>query len=526
MPEPKEWTPRNRPARGHLRFDRRFPALGVPRLQRSSGTSDPEEFKKRNGYLTTLAGLGCAEELQAFASGEVTISDIGQAIAKFNVRGFLADFRAQRQSASVPGAQAGDVSKPVMPVPVEVTPQAVQATPEPPDSPPDELSRPLWRTSIEKLIPLMDDIEQVSRRRYLTTMRSLRLKMHLFSLSESALSAMLELNLTEDQREAIEFARSRGLTMRRLLHALDPKQREPLTSLRNDGIRLGEKALERLRGVAEEAWHVLAAGSDWIPDLDTVDHIASLDEQDRDKLRISASVLGPDAVFHDLARLSSGDWKRFAKHWGGSAADWNHTRRCLSAVLTALLGTPRATFRQTVIDRMLLLKEHERMPDITPDIFLRIVAKLPPEAKRFPLVLVLTGARMSEYGRMVRADLKPHTFRVQINGTKTDGSVGEVQIDPDLWHYIDAGVPAPHGARWMRRVWREACAAIGVRGITLHDLRHCHGQWALDGGAQEQSVQTTLRHTTAAMTRRYVRTQQRGDVATALATQLSDAVEG
>ena len=50
-------------------------------------------------------------------------------------------------------------------------------------------------------------------------------------------------------------------------------------------------------------------------------------------------------------------------------------------------------------------------------------------------------------------------------------------------------------------------------GLRLHDLRHCHGQWATDEGAPESKVQAALRHASPVMTRRYVLKKDRGEVA-------------
>jgi integrase len=37
--------------------------------------------------------------------------------------------------------------------------------------------------------------------------------------------------------------------------------------------------------------------------------------------------------------------------------------------------------------------------------------------------------------------------------------------------------------------------------VTLHDLRHCAGQWLTEAGRPEASVQQTLRHKDPTMTR-------------------------
>lgn len=523
MPHSPDRTPRNRPARGCLRFDRRFALAAIGRIQRSSETNDPQVFLQRDAYLTKLADMECVEELKAFASGEIGIRDIETAFKDLNVRGFLTELRAQHRAQS---QRATEATLPEGRETLTAAPQLPDAVRD--GTPPVEDSRlllPLWSTALDVTIPSMDEIEATSRRRYATAIRALRLKMHVFALPQEQLEAITELDLTGAQSDAIEFARTRGLAMGQLLEALSLPIDQQLPHLRAKGFRLGEEWLAPLRSIPDAAWLTLAAGTDFIPDLDTVERISLLDDATRRKLRAAAMILGSDATFVDLARLTKADWMRFSKHWGESAADWNHVRRTLSAVISTLRGTSRSAFRGNLIDAIPLLKEHERVPDITPELLGQILDLLPPEALGFPRALVLTGCRISEYQRLVPADLKRHTHKVQIKGTKTAASNREVSIDPSKWHHVVNAVPAPRSAGWMRRTWREACAQVQLYGVTLHDLRHCHGQWAIDGGAPEQAVQVSLGHASLAMTRRYTKTVNRGKVAAAISSIVGDEFE-
>jgi integrase len=72
--------------------------------------------------------------------------------------------------------------------------------------------------------------------------------------------------------------------------------------------------------------------------------------------------------------------------------------------------------------------------------------------------------------------------------------------------------------RWLWIYWKRALkAAKADTTLRLHDLRHCTGQWAINEGVPEAKVQTTLRHTTPEMTRRYTKQKDKGEVATAVA---------
>ena len=108
------------------------------------------------------------------------------------------------------------------------------------------------------------------------------------------------------------------------------------------------------------------------------------------------------------------------------------------------------------------------------------------------------------------------------------GRKGEhvVRIGPNAWDDVLQAIPSPVGYWKLRDVWKKACRAVGQRDDHLYDLRHCHGQWATDAGVPEARVGQSLRHKTAAMTRRYTRSQDKGEVADALDTVMFPTVEG
>ena len=83
---------------GALRFDRRFPGLGVPRLQHSACTHDARVFEARNAILTRLARTNNALTLQAFASGEIDIHDLVSFAESENLKGGLGELRMLRRA--------------------------------------------------------------------------------------------------------------------------------------------------------------------------------------------------------------------------------------------------------------------------------------------------------------------------------------------------------------------------------------------------------------------------------------------
>jgi integrase len=506
--------PKNRPnERGHLRFDRRFPRLGVPRLQRSSGTSDPKTFQERNDLLTQLATLGHGEELKAFAAGAISIDDIVKAFAGFKLEGLLNGVRAAHALETLPALQLPMTAQRSADIATDSLPSTAEVLPH--------LDRMLWSTAIDEIIPGMGELLPATRLRYATSIRALQRKLAVFSADDSAFEALA--TLQGSCWDALEQARMRGITVRRLeeLNALSPSARR--VALRETNTRVGEDVFTVIKTLPRTAWRALNNISEYLVHAELVNTLDRLKEADRRDLRQSAQKLGVSPTVGDLAMLTKTDWARFSRSWGGSSADWNHMRRALSAVITDLFGNSRNEFRWTLMEKIELKKERERVVDLTPELFWKIVRALPPEANAFPVVIVLTGTRISEYERLTRKNLRPRTCVVEIPGTKTPESVRDVQVDREFWHYVDGAVPTPREYGWLRRKWKEACAQFEVSDVTLHDLRHCHAQWALEAGAQEQAVQTTLGHITPGMTRRYTKTRQKGEVARAIGTTLRDS---
>lgn len=210
------------------------------------------------------------------------------------------------------------------------------------------------------------------------------------------------------------------------------------------------------------------------------------------------------------------DWKDLRVRWGKSGSDWNHMRRAVSALLTKQLGVEEHPFRRLIMAKIPLAAEHQRVPDLTPELFWKVVAELPVHARPGIITLVATGMRVSEYLRCTPDHLQPATRSLRIPGQKTLASSDTIRVADSLWTWVEAAVPAPLQHGWLRKYWHRACKKVGLRSITLHDLRHCYGQWAIEGGAPESAVQVALRHASPAMTRRYVKQKERGKAAKAV----------
>lgn len=232
--------------------------------------------------------------------------------------------------------------------------------------------------------------------------------------------------------------------------------------------------------------------------------------------RKAAPMLGPEATVADLEHV---DWPALQAAWGRSGSDWNHVRRAVSRLLSVLLDDKYHPFRRVVVGKIGVASEVERVPDVTVGQFWDIVRHAPEFVRPAFVVLVATGMRWGEYARTKRSHLRPSVCGVKIPGTKTKTSAATVYVDTSLWPWIEAGVPAPLGYKWTRTHWKRACAKAGITDLRLHDLRHLHGQLAIES-VDVTKVADGLRHTQLATTRRYVRQKNRKDVAAAVGQAL------
>jgi integrase len=166
------------------------------------------------------------------------------------------------------------------------------------------------------------------------------------------------------------------------------------------------------------------------------------------------------------------------------------------------------------------LDEQSRVPDLTPDVFWRVMHALPDYLRPPYVTIAATGLRVGEYLALTRDHLMPATCSIRVPGTKTAGSADTVRVD-------ERAVPSPVRYKWLRLHWKRALASAKAEtGLRLHDLRHCTGQWLVDAGRPEASVQRTLRHETASMTRRYTMQKDRGEDAKVMADVLLELRKG
>jgi integrase len=212
-----------------------------------------------------------------------------------------------------------------------------------------------------------------------------------------------------------------------------------------------------------------------------------------------------------VSALAGIDWSALRDNWQGGPSDWNHLRRAVSRFCSVLLGDVHHPFRREIMKVIPLQHEVERVPDLRPHTFWEIVKRTPDHVQPCYVTLAATGMRVGEYLRCTESNLLPLTKAIHVPGTKTGGSEAPVQVDPEMWTWIERAIPSPVQYKWLREHFKRAAREVGLPDLRLHDLRHCFGQWAIDGGIPESKVQVAMRHADPSMTRRYTKQRDRGE---------------
>lgn len=244
--------------------------------------------------------------------------------------------------------------------------------------------------------------------------------------------------------------------------------------------------------------------------------------------RKAARWLPVDATVGDLMVLP---WETLAAEWGGSGTDWMHLKRALSRFITLHMADKWDEFARKLRQRIPTKRERKRRPLLSITQFKAIAERMPAHAALVVWFLVVTGVRLEEFENTKPEHLNDelHTYLVP-GADKNEVGDFPLGIDPRWWSYVKAAVTGRRIARsTLRQHWKNACRLEGIvggrRGITLHDLRHCHGQWYINAGGQESKAQASLRHENPGQTRDYVMQFATGEVSRALYDALQPSTE-
>lgn len=225
-----------------------------------------------------------------------------------------------------------------------------------------------------------------------------------------------------------------------------------------------------------------------------------------------SNALRPGATVRDLAAVN---WRAVYNQWHTGPTGWNRMRAAVSLFLSMTLGKQHP-FRLEVMAAMPHPQEPPGpVPDLTVEVFWRIVSRAPQPLRPAYVLLAATGLRLQ------RTDLLPLTKGIRVPGTKTAGSADIVRVGDALWPWIAAAVPCPVGYQGLLKRWKRTCAEEGHPELTLYSLRHFFAQQLAEAGAPESRIQQSLRHRSPAMTRRYTRMVDKGENARVVAAVLA-----
>jgi integrase len=216
-----------------------------------------------------------------------------------------------------------------------------------------------------------------------------------------------------------------------------------------------------------------------------------------------------------IADLRTVPWDVLRKVWlaSKSGTDWMHMRRGLSHFLTVTFRSRYHPLRAEVLFAMKPAKERKRMPDLSVETFWKVVNRVREDLRPAYVTIAGLGLRAGEYLSIGPDSFNESTLQLSITG-KTGAAT--LLVPEELYGWVRAACPALASYKTLRSNWRTACKEEGVD-ITLHDLRHCTGQWATSAGVAMTKTQMLLRHSTLDMTARYAATRDKGEAASAVA---------
>ncbi len=134
-----------------------------------------------------------------------------------------------------------------------------------------------------------------------------------------------------------------------------------------------------------------------------------------------------------------------------------------------------------------------------------LLLALAPARRRWVMLALYTGCRLSEIERLAWEDVDPINGRILVRGTKTRGSRRWIALPAPLQGAL-AEVPeeersGPIAGRWAnaRRDLRDACKRAGIAPVSPNDLRRTYASWLKQRGVDSAAVAKLLGHTSTRM---------------------------
>lgn len=528
------------------RIDFRVSKLGLGRIQISSGTANPAEYKRRKGLVKQLITSQDLDILRALRDDRLSIDDLVEAHSSKSM-----DALRRRVVMGNPVVVTGHTDDPEtfrIAGPKQIVgdrSSSLRTWDDVTHAAERILTLPLWRVLEGDTTWDDSNSKPSTRKRYRQSVRALRVRLALARLSTTELQRLAE--LPERIWTALEHVHRRGLTVAEAKALADSScmPRRHKAKRRRNGqsrpysmanrtaaapesgpalrtSRLGRHALLGLRLLDHDAWRILTACDGRVPSQQMVVGLMRLDPNDQLKMRELAQMLPPDAPTVALEEPRVAHWKALSAAWNASDADWNHLRRAISAALSAAFGYTDHPLRLRLMRRIELREESGRVTTLDFETFERILTFVEEKYRPHFRTLLQTGLRLSEFVRLTPDHLSPASRLVRVPGTKNPSSATYISVHEDFWPDLLASVPCPIGGSGLYQVWSRACEKAGVVDARQHDLRHAFGQWSLEQDVKDHEVQHALRHSSGSMTARYRRLKHSAAASEGLARALRE----
>jgi len=144
----------------------------------------------------------------------------------------------------------------------------------------------------------------------------------------------------------------------------------------------------------------------------------------------------------------------------------------------------------------------------------RLLASVSPQLRSFCIVALKTGMRFSEILGLKWLDIDPNSNSIMLRKTKAK-TIRHIPIHPDVAEVLRS-LPkrgdfvfsnetgnSYNRFGWFRFHFKKAAAQLGLRGVTIHTLRHTFASELVMKGADLKTVSELLGHSTTRMSERY-----------------------
>jgi len=188
----------------------------------------------------------------------------------------------------------------------------------------------------------------------------------------------------------------------------------------------------------------------------------------------------------------------------------NSTINTSLALLRRMLNLAKDDGKLQTVPKIHLFKPNPaRKGFLSLEKFEELLAKLPADLKPLILLLYYCGLRRGEALQVVwsQVDLAGATIRLEDEQTKS-GEARTIPLPDELVQLLRQVEPKEGKVftvtdSYIRKEWPLACAAVGLDGLLIHDLRRSAVKNLMKAGVQQQVAMAISGHKTVSVFQRY-----------------------